>query len=244
MKKSIVIVCMLFSILLFQNHSEAQWIQKQSVGLGDVIFETNNSTGYWLVMNEISYDMVQLHLTIAGKDTKVTNYEGEILTTIQKLEELTKTDIIEVLNIATNKEEALTKYLNDCEQNLQKWDSISTYMNQEMVVLKWDMQSCLTEKNISDKAYFDAINRYDQKIMEASLADSITNENCATENRIQYNAKASIAEKLVFYLGLLQKKYDVLFAKQEILAKNFEIFRDNILPDLNEIDQLLQQYKF
>ncbi|MEI8008634.1 MAG: hypothetical protein WCI00_04440 [bacterium] len=71
-------------------------------------------------MNEISYDMVQLHITIAGKDTKVTNYEGEILTTIQKLEELTKTDIIEVLNIATNKEEALTKYLNDCEQNLQK----------------------------------------------------------------------------------------------------------------------------
>ena len=64
------------------------------------------------------------------------------------------------------------------------------------------------------------------------------------ENRIQYNAKASIAEKLVFYLGLLQKKYDVLFAKQEILAKNFEIFRDNILPDLNQINQLLQQYKF
>jgi len=43
---------------------------------------------------------------------------------------------------------------------------------------------------------------------------------------------------------VLQKKYDVLFAKQEILAKNFEVFRDNILPDLNEIDQLLKQYKF
>jgi len=43
---------------------------------------------------------------------------------------------------------------------------------------------------------------------------------------------------------LLQKKYDVLFAKQDILAKNFEIFRDDILPDLNEIDQLLQHYKF
>ena len=229
--------------MLFQNYSEAQWIQAQSVGLGDIIFETN-TTEYWLTMSEISYAMIQLHLTIAGKNTKASNYEGETLATIQKLEELSKTDIIEVINIATNKQEALTKYLNDCEQNLQKWDSISAYIKQEMIVLKWDMQSCLTEKNISDKAYFDAINRYDQKIMEASLADSITNENCATENRIQYNAKASIAEKLVFYLGLLQKKYDVLFAKQEILAKNFEIFRDNILPDLNEIDQLLQQYKF
>ena len=117
-------------------------------------------------------------------------------------------------------------------------------MKQEMVFLQADMQSCLIEKNISDKAYFDAIDRYDQSIMQTSLTDSIAYEICATKNRIQYNAEIGIANKLVFYLGLLQKKYDILFAKQEILAKNFEIFRDGILPDLNEIDILLQQYKF
>ena len=113
-----------------------------------------------------------------------------------------------------------------------------------MQILKQDMQSCINEKSISDKAYFAAIETYDQKTMEASLTDSIEYENCAAENRINYNAKASIAQKIVFYLGLLQKKYDVLFAKQDILTRNFEIFRDNILPDLNEIDTLFQQYKF
>ena len=106
------------------------------------------------------------------------------------------------------------------------------------------MEACLVDKNISDKAYFDAVERYDQNIMEVSLNESITYETCATENRIQYNAKTSIAQKLVFYLGLLQKKYDLLFAKQEILAQNFEVFRDKILPDLNQIDDLLTQYKF
>jgi len=106
------------------------------------------------------------------------------------------------------------------------------------------MEDCLTDKNISNQAYFDAIDNYDQKTMEKSIAEAITYENCATENRIQYNAKTGVARKLVFYLGLLQKKYDVLFDKQEILAKNFEIFRDNILPDLNEIDTLLKQYTF
>jgi hypothetical protein len=106
------------------------------------------------------------------------------------------------------------------------------------------MQSCINEKGVSDKAYFDAIERYDQKTMETSLTNSITYENCATENRIKYNAKASITQKIVFYLGLLQKKYDVIFTKQDIVTKNFEIFRDKILPDLNEIDTLLQQYKF
>lgn len=62
------------------------------------------------------------------------------------------------------------------------------------------MNACLTDKNISDKAYFDAVDRYDQKLMESSLAQSIVYENCAAENRIQYNAKTSIAQKLVFYL--------------------------------------------
>jgi len=73
-------------------------------------------------------------------------------------------------------------------------------MKKEMKILKSDMESCLTDKNISDKAYFDAIDRYDQNIMEVSIVESITYENCASENRIQYNAKTSIARKLVFYL--------------------------------------------
>lgn len=229
-----------------QNNSQAQSIQQPNIWLGEIIFaEANPETvAHGIIMNELSYDIIKIHLNIAEKNTETINYESEALTTIQKLEALTKTDIIALLNISINKEEALAKYLNDCEQNLQKWDSISAYMKQEMAILKADMQSCLTEKNISDKAYFDAIERYDQKIMEASLTESIKNETCATENRIQYNAKIRIAEKLVFYLGLLQNKYDILFAKQDIVAQNFEIFRNNILPDLNKIDQLLQQYKF
>lgn len=113
-----------------------------------------------------------------------------------------------------------------------------------MQILKSDMDACIVDKNTSDKVYFDAIDRYDQDMMEISLNESIKYENCASENRIQYNANTSVARKLVFYLGLLQQKYDVLFAKQEILAQNFTIFRDKILPDLNQIDALLQQYKF
>lgn len=232
---------MLISIIALQNTSRAE-----DVGVGDVVFQENVPVivEHGFLMNELSYNIIKMHLSLAGKNIELANYEGDALTTIKRLEELTKTDIIEILNISINKEEALAKYLTDCDHELQKWDIISAYMKQEMVLLKSDMQSCLTEKNISDKAYFDAIDRYDQSIMEVSLAESIKYENCAAENRIQYNAKTSIADKLVFYLWVLQKKYDVLFAKQDILAKNFEIFRDDILPDLIEIDALLKQYKF
>lgn len=241
MKKAIITVFMLMVIIAFQSPLKAQ-----EAGLVDVLFEENTTeiVEYGFLMNELSYAILKLHLIVAEKNIETANYEGESLATIKRLEELTKTDVIEVLNLSINKQEALAKYLTDCDQELQKGDTISAYMKQEMEILKSDMESCLVDKNISDKAYFDAIDRYDQNIMESSLTESIVYENCASENRIQYNAKTSIARKMVFYLGLLQKKYDVLFAKQDILAKNFEIFRDDILPDLNEIDQLLQQYKF
>lgn len=236
---------MFITIITIQN-TKAQDIQTSEIGLGDVIFEptTTNTVIHGFLMNEISYNIIQLHLRIAGKDIETSNYEWETLSVIKKLEELTKTDVIELLNISTDKQQALAKYLGDCDQNLQKWDAIAAYMRQEMEILKGDMNACLIDKNITDKAYFDAIERYDQNIMETSLNESIGYETCAAENRIQYNAKNGIAQKLVFYLWLLQKKYDLLFAKQEILAQNFEIFRDKILPDLNQIDTLLQQYKF
>jgi len=238
MKKLLVTILMFLTLVAIQKSPS---VQAQEVGVWDILFE---EATHGFLMNEISHTLIKLHLLIAEKDIEMADYEGDVLTSIRKLEELTKTDVISLLNLSVNKQETLIKYLNECDQELQKWGAISAYMTQEMNILKWDMQSCLTDKNISDKAYFDAIDRYDQKIMEASLKESISYETCASENRIQYNAKASIAGKLVFYLGVLQNKYNILFAKQDILAKNFEVFRDNILPDLNQIDQLLQQYKF
>ncbi len=252
MKKIFIIILVCCTILGIQNRFQGFYVQAQTViqtqeiGVGDVIFEnkTEGTIAHGFPINELSYTLTKLHLFIAERNIESANYEWDALTTIKKLEELTKTDVIELLNISADKQKELSKYLTTCDNELQKWDTIAAYMKQEMGILKWDMESCLIEKNVSDKSYFDAIDRYDQKIMETSLKESIQHETCATQNRVQYNAKTSIAQKLVFYLWVLQKKYDVLFAKQEILAQNFQVFRDKILPDLIEIDQLLQQYKF
>lgn len=237
---------MAITMLTLQNSSQMQEVQAQEIGIGDIIFEDDGSTIITnnFLMNELSYTIIQLHLILAEKGSEMGNYESETLTTIKKLEELTKTDIIGLLDVSSSKEEALAKYLSESNKELQKWDAIAAYIKQEMEIFKGDMQSCIIEKNISDKAYFDAIERYDQDIMETSLTDSIGYENCVAENRIQYNAKIGIMNKLVFYLGVLQKKYDMLFAKQDIVTKNFKIFRDNMLPDLNQIDELIQQYTF
>ena len=118
MKKIILAVLMFMVIIAFQNTSQAQ----QEVGIGEVIFAdtADTITPQGFLINELSYDAVKLHLSIAEKNIDEKNYEGEVLATVKKLEELTKTDIIEVLNVSVNKEQALTQYLTDCDQQLQK----------------------------------------------------------------------------------------------------------------------------
>ncbi len=108
---------MLTTIIAFQHAAQAQ-----EVGVGDIVFEENDVqiVEHSFLMNELSYTMIRLHLFLAEKDIAIAEYEGDELMTIKRLEELTKTDIIEVLNISANKEEALTKYLADSDQALQK----------------------------------------------------------------------------------------------------------------------------
>jgi hypothetical protein len=74
MKKIIIIALMLISILAFQNPSHAQGT---TVGVGNIIFEekTPDLVTHGFLMNEISYEIVKLHLFIAGKDVAAANYE-------------------------------------------------------------------------------------------------------------------------------------------------------------------------
>lgn len=246
MKKIIVIIIILMGILAIQyspNTAKAQI--PEEIGVGEIIFEEKSTIPEFMFLtNDIGYTLIKLHLSIADKNLDQANYQWEALATIKKLEELTKKDIIETLYLAKDKKETLLAYLKECQNTLQKWDAIATYMKQEMNMIKGDMEICITQKNIYDKEYFDAIEKYDQQRMEETLAESIVYEKCAIENRIQYNAKGELVKKIVFYLGMLQKKYDMLFEKQDIVAKEFNIFQENILPDLNEIDKVLKQYDF
>ena len=108
---------MVISIIAFQNTSQAQ-----EVGIDDVIFEQDiiQPIAHNFLINNLSYTIIQLHLILSEKGIETTNYEGETLATIKKLEELSKTDVINLLDISTDKAEALTKYLNECYQELQK----------------------------------------------------------------------------------------------------------------------------
>lgn len=218
-----------------------------TIGIWDIIIQDTpqqQAQQEQALVHTAGYMLLLLHSNIANRALENDAVKNDALLSIQKLEELTKTDIIHTIDIASDKEDALVQYLTACDQEIQRGDIIATYIKQEMLMYKENMESCMRDKDISDQTYFDAVALYDQHIMDNAITSSIGYEKCVAENRIQYNAKITIIKKIVFYLGLLQKKYEILSNKQEILAKNYDIFRDKILPELNELDEFLNQYRF
>jgi len=119
MKKILLTLCICTSILIFQTASKAD-----EIGIGDIIFEeipvVTQATTHSFFINEISYKLTKAHLEIAGRNPEKIYYQSETLATIKELETLTKTDIIELLDMANDKEQALHTYIIACEQALQK----------------------------------------------------------------------------------------------------------------------------
>jgi hypothetical protein len=74
MKKIISIALMAISILAFQNPSHAQ---ETRVGIGEIIFEesTPEIAEHGFLMNDLSYTIIKMHLTIAEKNIETADYE-------------------------------------------------------------------------------------------------------------------------------------------------------------------------
>lgn len=118
MKKLIAVAIIAITTLSIQ-----QQLHAEDIGVGEVIFEEATATEtveHGFFMNEISYEIIKLHLVIAEKDLETADYEGEALATIKTLEELTKTDVIQLLNLSIDKEKTLSDYLFQCDKYLQK----------------------------------------------------------------------------------------------------------------------------
>lgn len=220
----------------------------QDIGIGDIIYEDGSQTKTTTITenilpNNIAFETIKIHLRLTQLTSQI-NPEEESLATLKELQNLSKTDVIAWLSIATDKRQMLSDYLNQSNTAIQKGSTLISFLRQEISFLQLDMNACLVDKSIADKEYFDSINMYDQASSEKALATSIASDNCASQNRIQYNAKVYLLERIVFFTSILQQKYDLLFNEQETLINHFDVISDNMLQKLNLINDTLKQYQF
>jgi hypothetical protein len=111
-------------------------------------------------------------------------------------------------------------------------------------LIKLDMNACQVDKNSADKEYFQWINTYDNQSSQRALNQSIANEKCATENRIQYNAKWYLLDKIVFFESVLKQRYDLISKEQDIIINHFEVISTTLIQKLQIINEVLNAYQF
>jgi hypothetical protein len=221
-------------------------LAQEPVGVATVIYDQAQptvTTTSSLLLNNLSFEAIKIHLSLAGLTGNI-NPEGESLDILKNTEDLVKTDIIQALSLSSNKQQTLQAYLTQCEEYLEKGSSLIAFMEQELALLKLDINSCTMDKTLTDKLYFDSVNNYDQATSEQALQESIQNDACISQENVEYNAKSYILNGLTFYEGLLQEKYNLISAKQDMLINHFDVISDNVLTELQTINDTLKKYQF
>lgn len=217
----------------------------QEIGITEVIYQNGNTNirEELPMIGDIAFESIKIHLQLSQLHNSSGHVQEE-LTIIKTLEEMVKTDILGNLKLVNNKQEILTNYLNQSDSAIQEGTRLIDSLKQELALLQIEIKSCLVDKAIADKEYFENTNQYDQIGSQTAMERSISMDKCASENRIRYNAKSYLVGKAVFLTSVLQQKYNVLSTQQEILISYPEVVEDSMLLKLQLINETLKSYQF
>ncbi|NOZ44336.1 MAG: hypothetical protein GXP45_04300 [bacterium] len=102
------------------------------------------------------------------------------------------------------------------------------------MIKKTDLQDCLNDKLISDKNYFDALQEFNSIAMEDSLEKSKNYGTCASDLRIDFNAKLEIYKRLSYYYTILSKKLNYLQNKENLLIHDYNRYDQDTIQQINE----------
>lgn len=72
-------------------------------------------------------------------------------------------DIVSLLDQAVDKSVIVSDYLSDTRVLLDRVSTQSEYTSVRLALLTDSMQECLTDKDIADRSFFDAINANDDE---------------------------------------------------------------------------------
>ncbi|MEI8092544.1 MAG: hypothetical protein WCG98_10775 [bacterium] len=107
-----------------------------------------------LLLNNISFELVKTHLNLANIAGNASP-EDDLLKTLKNTEDLAKTDILEALRLSNDKQKTLDDYISNCNIALAQGETTLMFLQQELSLLKLDMDACQVDKDAADKQYFE-----------------------------------------------------------------------------------------
>jgi hypothetical protein len=196
----------------------------------------------------MTYQLILDHIKIGNSRGDLNHLnldiENNILRTISDAETLAKFDIINTLKNSNNKQLVLSNYLQDISATISESSFYGMLLQQQIDNSQTEMNTCISEKKVSDQAYFQSISFYDQPSMVQSLSKSLAYDQCISSNKVKINANTPLLDKINFYNNLLQTKYKFIYDKQDTILSNVNVLDTTLLQELSTIDATLSQYNF
>ncbi len=167
----------------------------------------------------------------------------EVLEILAKLKYYAWIDIITLLDISRDKPKTLQDFLSQANHTIETSDYFRNNLELEINDNISQLENCSKQKSLSDKSYFQALEKEDLTTMDISINQSKESDKCISTNRIESNSKQAILDKMTFLTNTLAEKYDFLYKKQDIIIANFETIKANISQELSQITDILKQYQ-
>lgn len=231
MKKIFILIissiCLSFvSLTLANNNSD--------YGLKTIIYAKNTTQNEdkSIYTTEISLALTKTQTAIGFNKYDLVP-SSEALALLQKIEHLARINIIKSLDLSANKSIELHTYLQDTDKAVRQGDLMVSTLWQELILLKDDIESCLTDKMVADKEYFLSLKEYNTEWINKALEESKKQGKCASDKRIEFNAKTEIYKRLKYYQEILSKKFNYLSIKESLIIQNFDTVKEDITQELN-----------
>lgn len=214
------------------------------------VWTANQNISLWTAYSQKSdIDNTTLWLTVANLKLWLWEYSAQLyfakaLEYIISADVLIQSDTIQLLEDAVNKSAILEAHIKQMELLLQNIQDISASLDEVYNENQVQAQQCQQDKTLWDNNFFQGLKQNEQDLMNDGLDTSLENWPCYEKYRITANAYHYLNDKLKYYMNILQTKHDLILNNQELILKNFTLFKDSQLETLIKIRDSINSYNF
>lgn len=212
------------------------WSEKQTVNLWQGYIKKSD-------FDDWAVSTVLVNTKLGKWEYNNTYFFTNAVNLVDKAQELINIDTIELLDWTSNKLVVLESHLKQIEISLDKMQTQIELLKDFWDERRSDATNCENLKKNADSMFFQWVKSNEVDSINEWLNESVINWPCYMKNRTLSNAYMVLYDKLGFYKVVLQKKYNVITANQDMILQNFEMFRNNNLEKLISIRNELSNFK-
>lgn len=190
------------------------------------------------------YTVYRLHISLglgSSQDFSISSYSDLILS----FKDVITYNIMDILEFSLDKDVVMNQYLSRLDSLLLLSDFAIANLKEDMSLLDYDINFCLSQKKISDQQYFDNINNpYQQKHLSTYLSESKKYAKCVSDNKIDYDAKKVLLDQIGFYSSIAKTKYNYLDKYKYDILSHYDLIKSDVLQELIIIKNMLEKYNY